>query len=72
MSAVARPRKRQRLKPLRALLYKSRQVIQQGMGDTEPGTETDNASRQNPKFANDITRRPPPQERGPVKGGPTG
>ena len=42
------------------------------MGDTEPETETDNASRQNPKFANDITRRPPPQERGPVKGGPTG
>ena len=25
------------------------------MGDTEPETETDNASRQNPKFANDIT-----------------
>jgi len=31
-----------------------------------------NASRQNPKFANDITRRPPPHKRGPVKGGPTG
>ena len=36
--------KTQRLKPLRVLLYKSRQVIQQGMGDTEPETETERLS----------------------------
>ena len=57
MSAGTRPRKTQRLMPLRALLYKSIQVIRQGMGDTEPETE----NRQRLSSESEIRKRYNPQ-----------